>query len=138
MIINGENLLLGRVASIVAKKSLEGEDIVIVNCEKMLVSGSKEYNLADAKLVLELGEPRWGPFPQRRPAMFVKRVIRGMVPYRTLRGKEAMKRINCLNKMPKEYEGKEFAVLPKTDVSKLKINKYVSVGRMCQAMGGRV
>ena len=42
MIINGEDQILGRLASIVSKKLLEGENIVIVNAEKIVISGSKE------------------------------------------------------------------------------------------------
>lgn len=40
-IINGEGLLLGRMASIVAKRALNGETIAIVNAEKAIISGSR-------------------------------------------------------------------------------------------------
>jgi len=42
MIIDGEGHVLGRLASVVSKKLLEGENVVILNSEKVLISGSKE------------------------------------------------------------------------------------------------
>ena len=38
-IINAEDAIIGRLASIVAKRLLSGEQIVIVNAEKALISG---------------------------------------------------------------------------------------------------
>ena len=42
MIIDGTNLILGRLASVAAKKALLGDDIIIVNCDKVLVTGTKK------------------------------------------------------------------------------------------------
>src|SRR3989338_2100192 len=41
-IIDGENSVLGRIASYVAKEALKGERIAIVNCEKIIISGNKK------------------------------------------------------------------------------------------------
>ena len=41
MIIDGNNLILGRVATIAAKRAMQGEPVVILNCEKMIVTGKK-------------------------------------------------------------------------------------------------
>ena len=38
-IINGDGLLLGRLASITAKRALAGEQIAIVNVENVIISG---------------------------------------------------------------------------------------------------
>lgn len=43
-VIDGRDHLLGRLASIVAKELLAGQKIVIVRCDEMCVSGSREYN----------------------------------------------------------------------------------------------
>ena len=40
-IYNGENMLLGRLASRVAKDALLGEEVKVVNCEKIVLSGKK-------------------------------------------------------------------------------------------------
>jgi large subunit ribosomal protein L13 len=40
-VINGKNLLLGRMASLVAQRALRGENIAIVNVEQAIISGSR-------------------------------------------------------------------------------------------------
>jgi len=42
MIIDATNLIIGRVASLAAKKVLLGEDIVILNCEKAMMTGNRK------------------------------------------------------------------------------------------------
>ena len=41
-IIDASNLLLGRLASIIAKRLLSGEEIIVVNAEKAVISGNRE------------------------------------------------------------------------------------------------
>jgi large subunit ribosomal protein L13Ae len=41
-VIDGRDHLLGRLASIVTKELLAGQKIVIVRCEEMVISGSRE------------------------------------------------------------------------------------------------
>lgn len=41
-VINGDGLLLGRLASLVAQRGLAGEEIAIVNAEKAIISGSQD------------------------------------------------------------------------------------------------
>ena len=43
MIINGEGHILGRLASVVSKQLLEGEEIVVLNAEKIMLTGNKRY-----------------------------------------------------------------------------------------------
>ena len=40
--IDASDTILGRLASYVAKRALEGEEVIIVNCEKCIVSGNRE------------------------------------------------------------------------------------------------
>lgn len=42
-IIDGKDAILGRVASYAAKEALKGEDIAVVNCEKLKVTGNKVF-----------------------------------------------------------------------------------------------
>ena len=49
MIIDGEGHILGRLASLISKKLLEGEEIVVLNAEKIIITGSKEWAYARYK-----------------------------------------------------------------------------------------
>lgn len=62
-VIDAEGLILGRMATYVAKRLLKGEGIAIVNAEKAVLSGKKRSKLADAKEFLGVGAPKRGPIP---------------------------------------------------------------------------
>ena len=49
MIINGEGHILGRLASVVSKQLLEGEEIVVLNAEKIMLTGNKDWAYAKYK-----------------------------------------------------------------------------------------
>jgi len=42
IIIDGRDHLLGRLASVVAKELLSGQKVVVVRCDQVCVSGSRE------------------------------------------------------------------------------------------------
>jgi len=54
-IIDADKLILGRMASIVAKRLLNGEMIIIVNAESTVISGSRRNIIADQLKTLQLG-----------------------------------------------------------------------------------
>ncbi len=137
MIIDGENLIVGRLASVVAKKALNGENIEIVNCEKAIMTGSKKNLENRFKSKLERGDPYHGPFVERRADRFVKRLIRGMLPYKQYRGKEAFKRIKCYNNVPEKLKNEKFTSLKNVHVSKVKSLKFMTIKNVTRIMGGR-
>lgn len=127
MIIDGKNAILGRLATRVAKEALKGEEISIVNCEQIVVTGNKEFfkkKLEDKRK--RLGTTLSGPKVSRTNEKIVKRAIRGMLPnYRVGRGREAFKRIKCYLGVPKEFEGKKFENLEgKTKGKKTQIKEF--------------
>jgi large subunit ribosomal protein L13 len=132
MIIDGKNAVLGRLSTQVAKKALLGETIDIVNCEKIIVSGKKFVVLAKYDRLKKMGTPRKGPFYSILPEKFVKRVIRGMLPYKQEKGREAFDRIKLHKGIPQMFEGKK---LEKIAESKLRMN-YVTVEEICKFLGG--
>ncbi len=80
MIIDATDMILGRVASKVAKQALEGEEVVVVNCAKAVISGKRLQVIK--KYLHDRSRGTWshGPFIYRTPHQFVKRTIRGMLP----------------------------------------------------------
>ena len=136
-VINGENLVLGRLASYIAKQLLLGEEIALVNCEKILITGNKKTILAKKVQARERGHPRWGPFYYRRPDMFVKRAIRGMLPRKKPRGKEALKKIKCYCSIPKQFQEAKMETLENANIKKVPNLRYTSVKEICQIMGAK-
>lgn len=105
IIIDGENAVLGRLASFSAKNALEGNKITIVNSEKIIVVGRRDAIIQKYLWKKSLGGSNLsGPYIHANPEKITKRTIRGMLPYKQERGRLAMKRIRCYNGIPKEYE----------------------------------
>ena len=105
IIIDGENAVLGRLASFAAKKALQGEKIEIVNVDKIIITGNKT-SISEKYLWKKSlgGSGLSGPFIKAVPEKMVKRTIRGMLPYKQERGLRAFKRIKCYSGIPKEFE----------------------------------
>ncbi len=114
IIIDGENMILGRLASLSAKKALEERDVIIVNSEKVIISGSKRTVLKDVKRKLKtrtLGALEKSPVHYRRPDKYLRRVIRGMLPWKKQKGREAYKRIKVYIGVPPEFINKKFEII---------------------------
>jgi len=105
-VIDGKNAILGRLASYVAKETLKGEEVIILNCDEMIITGNKK-NIKDnfEKKAGRFGYSQKGPTHSRTSEKIVKRAIRGMIPnYREGRGREAFKRVKCYATTPKEFQ----------------------------------
>ncbi len=104
IVYDGSQVALGRLASNVAKQALLGKNVVVVNCEKVLVSGARKTTVEAYKEIrAKGGYSQKGPYFPTQPAMIVKRTIRGMLSYKEGRGAQAFKKIKCYEGVPKEF-----------------------------------
>jgi len=133
-IIDASGLILGRMSSMVAKRLLLGESIVIVNAEKAIISGKRLSRVKEARAFLDIGHPGKGPFHPRRPDQIVRRTIRGMLPHRLPKGQMAFKRLRVFLGVPLEFKGMVFQTIPEADVNRLKC-PYVTVGEFAREIG---
>ncbi len=136
-IIDASGLLLGRMASIVAKRSLDGEEIAIVNAEKAIVSGSRARVLGHFDMKRKRGSREGGPFYPRRPDHIVKRTIRGMLPYKRERGIAAFKNIKVYVGVPQEFEGQETESLATAHIDRLSSSQYVTLDAVSTYLGAK-
>ena len=112
------------MCSHVAKRILIGEQIVIVNAEKVMLSGKKKSKIAEAKQFLEVGAPERGPFHSRRPDFVVRKTVRGMIPWRLPKGKIAYKRLRVYMGIPTEYTAFPTETFNDANASKVKGPKF--------------
>ncbi len=136
IVIDATDIILGRMASFAAKKALEGETVVIVNAEKAVISGNKNNIKRKYKTRREVGDRHKGPFFPRMPDRIVRRAIRGMLPHKTRRGREAYRRVKVFIGVPKEFENIEKLRLEWT-ADKLKHRKYITVEELTRWLGAR-
>ena len=137
IIVNAENHIVGRMATHIAKIALEGNDVRILNCDKAIISGQKKQILASYKQKKGRTQHVKGPFIPRVADRFVRRVIRGMLPYKQPRGRDAFKRVMCYIGVPEEFKDKDMITYKDADAGKLPKVQYVSIKQICEFMGGK-
>lgn len=103
-LVNAEGQIVGRMCSKIAKLLLNGEEVIILNAEKAIFSGKKKSKIAEAHLFLEVGAPARGPFHYRRPDRFLRKTLRGMLPFKQPKGKAAYKRLKAYMGVPLEFK----------------------------------
>ena len=135
-IIDAEGLILGRLAANVAKRLLEGEEVVVVNAEKAIITGGKEDIIAHYRHRRDVGSGRKGPIYPRTPHMMLKYAVRGMLPYYKPRGREAFKRLRVHISIPKELQGKKFDSVE--GAGELSTQRYMSLGEVSKVLGFEV
>jgi large subunit ribosomal protein L13 len=115
-IIDGSGHILGRLATHIAKQLLAGEEVIVVNAEKIVVTGRREQILKDYKERRDrgvAGRNRFGPYYPRMPDRMFKRSVRGMIPFALPHGKTAYKRLKVYIGVPREMQGAEFLKVDK-------------------------
>jgi large subunit ribosomal protein L13 len=107
IIIDAQGAVVGRLASFAAKKALQGNKIIVVNAEKARIIGRKRVILDDyiKKRALGKGVQKGPHFPYR-PDMILRRMIRGMLPWKRTTGREKFREIKCFISIPVEYQNK--------------------------------
>ncbi len=136
-VIDADGLILGRMASIIAKRLLEGENIDIINAENAVVSGKRSMVLEDRIEFLGVGKrSRKGPIHYRRPSAIVRRTIRGMLPHRKARGLDAFGRLRVYIGVPRELEAIQAESIPDAHLERLG-GRYVTVGEIARSIGWR-
>ena len=133
-LVNADGLILGRLASKVAKKLLNGEKIIIVNAEKAVISGKKKSKVAEAKEFLEVGSPRRGPFHYRRPDRILRKTVRGMLPFKQPKGKTALKKLKVFISVPEVLRDQPMVTFKEAQAAKLK-GPYFTLAELAKEIG---
>ena len=137
VLINAEGLIVGRLASLVAKKLLEGDEIIIINAEKAILSGSRLNHITEYRQTYVRGTTEKGPYFPKRPDQILRRTTRGMLPYKTQRGKDAMARLQVYIGTPAEFAGQPSETLEKASYNRLSSFKFMELGELSKLMGAR-
>jgi len=133
-IVNAEGLILGRMASKVAKKLMNGEEVIIVNAEKTILSGKRKSKIAEAHVFLEVGAPARGPFHYRRPDRMVRKTVRGMLPIKQPKGKNAFARLRVFLGVPEELKNQKTETFTEAQSTKLKGPSF-TLGELAKEIG---
>ena len=132
VVVNGEGLIL--MCSKIAKRLLNGEQIIVVNAEKVIISGKRKSKVAEAHKFLEVGAPDRGPFHSRRPDRIVRKTVRGMVPWAQPKGKLAYKRLKVYLGVPLELKDSALETIEQANAAKL-TGPHFTLGELAVEIG---
>ena len=137
-IIDGRNAVLGRLGSVVAQRIMDGEEIVVINAESIVVTGERDMVFADYKARVDRGDTtkRKGPFYPRRADLLFKRSVRGMIPWTSTSGREAYRRLHVYVGTPKQFADAETVKIE--DAMKKISGKYTTLGAISKFLGSNV
>jgi len=136
-IIDGTNLVLGRLGTKISKYLLSGEQVVIINAEQVVIVGRADmvvkryWNRRQRK---DKANPENSMHWSTRPDLFVKRCMRGMLPYKRATGRKAYKLLKAYMGEPEQFKN-----AAKEDMSKISCmnvkSRYIYVGKICERLG---
>ncbi len=134
LVVDARDCIVGRVASNVAERALDGETVAVINAEQAVITGREDAILEKFKDRRRHGSDR-GPMYPKRPDRIFKRSIRGMIPYKTTNGREAFENIRVYVGNPNDQDGE---VLDGTSLDRLSNIKFVSLGDVSETLGANV
>jgi len=137
-VIDAKGLIHGRLASNVAEMIMDGDEVVVLNAEGIIITGKKDVIFADFKAKVDRGDTtkRKGPFYPRRADLLFKRCVRGMIPWTTTSGREAYRRLHVYVGTPKQFESCE-KLRPEEAVREI-TGKYTTLGAVSKFLGSNV
>lgn len=136
IVYDAENQILGRLASVIAKQLLKGEQVFVVNAEKTLLLGSPAFAINAYKARVQRGDPLHGPFFPKPPMLIFRRTVRGMLPWHRPKGRKAFKNLKVFTGIPEELKDKKFVRVKNAEVAELK-TKYITLGKLSVALGAK-
>jgi large subunit ribosomal protein L13 len=136
VVIDADGHVLGRLSTNVAQRIMSGEDVIIVNADKVLITGGRATILSDYKQKKDRGKIRKGPFYPRRADLILKRTVRGMIPFDKSRGREAYRKLKVFVGVPREYESAKVERIEKA--MQVNTSRYITLGEVSAFLGSNV
>jgi len=138
IVVDATDHIAGRLSSHVAKLLLKGNRVSLVNCEKIMMSGTRANIIKEQREFLEINSIinyKHGPVHYRRPDTMIRKMIRGMLPHdRKPSGKEAHKRLRTYIGSPKELKSIEKIQFEKAKIKRSPSN-YTTMGEIGRVIG---
>ncbi len=133
VVVDASGLVVGRMATFVAKQAIQGAEVHIVNAEKAIIVGSSRKAIQDHYLFKrQVGTSRKGPFFPREPHMLVKRTCRGMINYTSPAGRAAYKRIKAHLGVPKELASVQAVTV---EAAKREAHAFLTIAELSSWLG---
>ena len=138
IVVDASNHVAGRLSSLVAKMLLKGNRISLVNCERIMISGTRSNTIHEYRQFLKINSiinPKHGPVHYRRPDTVITKMIRGMLPFeKKPSGKTSHKRLRAYVGSPKELKPFKKVQFEKAMIRR-SASSYTTMGELCRVIG---
>ena len=138
IVVDASDHVAGRLSSLVAKMLLKGNRISLVNCERIMISGTRSNTIHEYRQFLKINSiinPKHGPVHYRRPDTVITKMIRGMLPFeKKPSGKTSHKRLRAYVGSPKELKPFKKVQFEKAMIRR-SASSYTSMGELCRVIG---
>jgi len=133
--IDASGAVVGRLAARVAKLLLANQQVEIINADKAIMAGSlsaaKEHYLS-RRTQKNKRTPEDSPVWPRVPHLLLRRIIRGMLPHKSKRGRDAYHRLKVVVGTP---AGAKAQKIPEATGDKKRVT--FTLAELCTELGIR-
>ena len=136
VVIDIDNQIVGKAASVIAKRLLNGDEIIVVNAEKAVITGKKDFIFNRYKECVDRGSVRKGPHYPKMPDRIFRRTVRGMLPVKQAKGKDAYKRLKVYIEIPEEYKSETLEKIKEAE--NRKYDGFVTLKDISKFLGAKV
>lgn len=139
-VLDASGQVMGRFASVVAKRLLRGEEIQVVNAEKVLITGGRSSLIEEYRIKKNMGSTASrmrgkGPYYPKRADRILQRVIRGMLPYQRPHGRAAFKRLRVYMGVPREIGSQTAETIE--EASHIRTARVLELGEISRRLGAK-
>jgi large subunit ribosomal protein L13 len=135
-IYNASGQILGRISTRIAKDLMKGEKVIVVNCEKSVISGNPKHTITHYLERRWRGDPHHGPFFPRTPQGIFKRTVKGMLSGHKPRGRDIISNLRTYVGIPEDFDIKSSIQLKDADVNRLRC-KHITLEDLSIALGSK-
>ncbi len=139
VVIDASGHIAGRLATVAAKLALMGKRVIVVNAQDAVVTGDPNmvinwFKKRITEIRTHYNPEKVGPKWPRRPDRVLRRIIRGMLPHKQYKGREALRRVKVYLGVPKEYFNAPKYIIPDAVLKPRPGIKYVTLGDVWRAI----
>uniref|UniRef100_A0A7C2VDD7 50S ribosomal protein L13 n=1 Tax=Ignisphaera aggregans TaxID=334771 RepID=A0A7C2VDD7_9CREN len=141
VILDADNAVLGRLASVTANLAKLGFKVHVVNVEKAVVTGDKKMVVDSYKLLFDVKTHK-NPYKHaihrpRHPINIFKRAVRNMLSKDSWLRIQLLKRVKAYLGIPEQFKSRHIIKILDCDASYLGRRKVVSVATIARELGWR-
>jgi len=134
VVIDAQGAVVGRLGARVSKLLLAGQTVEIINADKAVMVGSLSAisgKYASRRKQQDKRTPEHSPSWPRVPHLLLRRIIRGMLPWSSKRGRDAYRRLKVRSGAA---EGKAISI---PEASSSEKRGAFTLAELCVQLGGK-